>query len=108
MYSVYHEITLELIALLSKFQTFTYMPSLCVILSRRSPSLPVELHDDHLDDLRVELCPVALRATVVAAGTAASAILLRFLSAVVVSLLLFAVLFLFVLALPPPFSTAFL
>ena len=77
------------------------------MIPSRSPSRPAELYDDHLHDLRVELCPVALRAPVVVVACTAAAFLFR-LFAAVLSLFLFAILLLLVLALSPPFSSAFL
>ena len=80
-------------------------------------SQPLELHDDHLHDLRVELRPVALRAPAppgigIAAGISVLFGLLLAAAAaaavVVVSrLLLFAALLL-LLALSPPFPSALL
>ena len=100
------------VRLLSTFQT--YMPCCrSLIPPGGSPSSqPLELHDDHLHDLRVELRPVALRAPAppgigIAAGIAVLFGLLLAAAAVVVSRLLFAALLL-LFALSPPFPSALL
>ena len=85
----------------------TYLPCCrrSLLPIRRSPSQPPELADDHLDDLRVELRPVALRAPVPA--IAVTVLLLLGLFAAVFPRLLFPVLLL-LLALAPSFSPALL
>ena len=76
---------------------------------RRSPSQPLELADNHLDDLRVELRPVALRAPAAAiAGIASAVLLLLGLFVAAFLRLLLALLLFLLLALAPPFSTALL
>ena len=85
----------------------TYLPCRRSLLPiRRSPSQPPELADDHLDDLRVELRPVALRAP--AAAIPVAVLLLLGLFAAVFTRLLFAILLLLLLALAPSFSPALL
>ena len=87
----------------------TYLPCCrrsLLPIRRSSPSQPPELADDHLDDLRVELRPVALRAPVPA--IAVTVLLLLGLFAAVFPRPLFAVLLLLLLALAPSFSPALL